>query len=229
MKRYYRFEIDIILGSIVATILLVLFGLTVPLIDFEVMDYNATLLITMGLLFFYLGFHEVLHGIAYHLTGVPKDKITYGALLEKGILYCLTKTDTSKKSALISVLTPFILIGVLTLIISIIFNMPILWLLSIFNLSGCSSDLLMFIYIIPIKDKNLKYRELDDGYSFVITTTADLTKKKNIGVKLKEVSETEIESMIPKDFKKIRVSKLSYVFSVVLIIIVIAGVISCLI
>lgn len=228
MKKYYRFEIDTIMGNVVAVILLVLFGLTASFIDFSTSEYMTTILLTMGLLFFYLGLHELLHGIAYYLTGVPKDKITFGALLEKGILYCLTKYDTSKKSILISLLTPFTIIGVITLIISIIINNPVLWLLSISNLSGCSSDLMMFFYILSIKDKDLKYRELDDGYSFVISTSVDLTKKKNIGVKLKEILDTECDSIIPKDYKKIRISKTSYVIMIMLIIITILGAVLCL-
>lgn len=228
MKKYYRFEIDTVVGNILAIVLLIIFSFTFYFINIDTIDY-IMLFITMGLLFFYLALHELLHGIAYNLTGVPKEKITYGVLLEKGILYCLTKYDTSKKSVLTSLLTPFTIIGVITLLISIIINNPVLWFLSVFNISGCASDISMFIYILSIKDKNLKYRELDDGYSFVITTTADLEKKKNIGIKLVEVIEEENDSIIPKDLKKFKISKLSCILSLCLFILVIVGFLLCLI
>lgn len=222
MKKYYRYEIDTIVGSVASVILLIIFASTIFLFNFtfEFKDIAIFYIILMC----YLALHELLHGIAYYLTGVNRKKITFGVALEKGVLYCLTKDDTTKKSILTSLLTPFTIIGIITYIISIIFNMPVLWLLSLFNISGCSSDLLMFIFIKRIKDKDLKYRELDDGLSFVITTNQDLSLKKYLGVKLISVSDSLTEDLKSHDNKKITVTKPSIIILLIMLVFIIGGI-----
>ena len=62
---------------------------------------------------------------------VTKNNITYGIALEKGVLYCMCKQPTSKKVIMTSLLFPFTIIGIFTLIIGTSLNSYYLVLLSI--------------------------------------------------------------------------------------------------
>ena len=216
MKKYYKFEIELVSASILSFVLLVLIFITPSM--FNQLDGNK-LVLAFLILLVWLMLHELLHGIAYFLTGTKLSNITYGIALEKGIFYCLTKQETSKKGVCISLLTPLFVIGIITYIISLIFNLPILWFLSIMNISGASADILMFIYISSIKGE-VKYKELDDPTSFALITDTDLTKKTPIGVKLKEVGEYPSKNLDIKDHRKLIISKPSYIMLLIYIIII---------
>ena len=95
----------------------------------------------------YLMLHEFLHGVGYFIGGCKSKNIQYGICLEKGIFYAMAYQELTKKNILISLQMPFTVIGVITYIIGIIFNIPVLVLLSIINISGAAMDLAMFIYI----------------------------------------------------------------------------------
>ena len=70
---------------------------------------------------------------------------------------CLCKQNISKKNILISLLFPFIFIGVITYVIGVLFNNSVLIWLSILNISGCSGDLMMFLGLLRLK--NFEYSE----------------------------------------------------------------------
>ena len=151
----------------------------------------------------YFALHEVLHSIGYVLNGADFKYITYGAHLEKGVFCCLCKQNVSKRCILISLLFPFFFIGVVTYIIGIVFNIPILILLSIMNIAGCSGDLIMFYSLSKLK--NYEYSEYDDPISFGLYTEEDLSKKKLPCLKYVGTKD-ELER---NDLKKISVSKTS--------------------
>ena len=93
--------------------------------------------------------------------------------------------------------------------------------LSIFNLSGCAGDLVMFAFISRLP-KDIEFSELDDSTSFAIYTDKDLSKCKPFGIKFVSVND-EVER---KDFEKVKVSKLS---KYVLIFIVLFAILSFLV
>lgn len=210
-KKYYLFEMET--GALNVVSLVLFFGLLVLTGNF-LQDQTIDIidLMAKSLLFMipYFVFHEILHSIAYVLHGADFKNITYGAHLEKGILCCLCKQNVTKSNILTSLLYPFIFIGVITYIIGIVFNIPVLILLSIMNISGCSGDLLMFYSLSRIK--NFEYSEYDNPTSFGLYTEEDLSNKKLPCLKYVGVKD-ELER---KDFKKVTISKTSIISFIII-------------
>ena len=123
--------------------------------------------------------------------------------------------ELTKKNILISLQMPFMLIGVITYVIGIVFNIPILTWLSILNIMGASMDLVMFFYILRIK--NVTYSESGEPDEFVLISNEDLSKRKSIFLKLKDVKDYKKEDYIFKDFKRIEISKASWIVILILI------------
>ena len=167
----------------------------------------------------YFILHEIFHAFSYILHGAKWEKITFGMELEKGVFYCLCKQHISRKNILNSLMFPLFYLGIVTYIISIIFNLPLLLILSILNISGAAGDIMYFIYMIKLK-KYIKFSELDDGISFAILADYDVSKVKHIGLDFVEKT-NKIEH---KDFKKIKVSKLSFAVIILCILFIVVGI-----
>ena len=71
----------------------------------------------------------------------------------------------------------------------------------------------MFIFIVKLP-KDIKYAEFDDPTAFAILSSEDLSDRHPFGLKYVE-SKTKLEQ---KDMKKLRISKMSIAFIVVLAI-----------
>ena len=212
-KKYYLFEMNAVGLNIISIVILVLmFMLTFAIIDsFRLNALDPAIMLL--LLIPYLCFHEVLHSIGYVLCGADFKRITYGAHIEKGVLCCLCKQNVNKRCIMVSLLFPFVFIGVVTYIIGIIINNPILILLSIFNISGCSGDLLMFFYFIPLK--NFEYAEYDNPIAFGLYSSDDLSKKKLFGLKYVG-TEDKLNQTVDKKVDISKVSIIYFVFTVLL-------------
>lgn len=202
----------VVMNLLSIVIFVVLFLIANSFIDILHLS-NLELAILIPLMLVWFITHELIHGVGYYITGVNSKNITYGAKLEKGVLYCLCTEKTSKKSILISLILPFLIIGVFTLILGIIFPNNILVYLSICNISGCSGDLIMFYHFLKIKDFN--YTEFANGISFSVYTDIPLQDKKLFGLKLVEVKDN-IKNDI-SNIKKVSISKLSYLIFAILI------------
>ena len=131
-KKYYLFEMDMLWLQIISTVLLIfMFFLTLHVYpNFNILDNDFA--IAFIFMIPYMILHELLHSMAYVANGAKFKNITYGVHLDKGILCCLCKQNITKKNILISLLTPFIIMGVLTYIIGILINSQVLVILSIF-------------------------------------------------------------------------------------------------
>ena len=205
-KKYYLFEMrGLWLQGLSIVILIFMFILTGILSDLVLMD-NKDLILVFVLIIPYLILHEFLHAFSYVLNGADYKNITFGVHLEKGIMCCLCKQNISKRNILISLLFPFIFIGVITYIIGLIIHNPVLVWLSIFNISGCSGDLMMFLALAKIK--NFEYSEYDNPMAFGIYADEDLSKDKFLG--LKYIG--SVCKLDRNDMKKISVSKISIIF-----------------
>ena len=213
-KEYYIFKIKLKALNILANAsFIVLFGVIYLLFPNIIIKFCILFLpITM----LYMALHEILHALGYLLYGAKFKKIIFGMELEKGVFYCLCKQDISRKNILNSVLFPLFYIGVLTLIIGIIFKLPLLTVLSLLNISGASADIMYFMFIIKL-DKNIKFSELDDGTSFAILSDKDVSKVKHIGLEYVG-KKTDIER---NDLKKLKVSKLSYIVLILCLLLLI--------
>lgn len=216
-KKYYIFKMNMTVLNIFSFVLLgIVIGIGILIYKDFWKEYTDNFF-KMGLFlvafFGYMILHELLHGLSYRLHGAKGKNITFGIHLEKNILCCLCKQDITKKNILISLLYPFFFIGIVIYVIGAIFKLPMLFLLSIFNLSGCIGDIVMFIFISRLP-KDIKFSEFDDPTSFAILSSEDLSNRKPFGLNFDRV-----DVALPKnDMKKLRVSKKSILFMIFLII-----------
>ena len=216
-RKYYIFKMDLTILNIFSFVLLgIAIGIGVLVYKGFWQDYTDNLFkmgIFLCVYFFYMVLHELLHAFSYRIHGAKSKNITFGVHLEKSILCCLCKQDISKKNICISLLYPFVFIGIITFIVGAIFKLPMLFLLSIFNIGGCIGDLIMFMFIVKLP-KDIKYAEFDDPTAFAILSSEDLSNRRPFGLKYVE-SKSNLEQ---KDMKKIRISKMSIAFIIVLAI-----------
>ena len=140
-NKYYIFKMNLTVLNIFSFVLLGIFiGIGILIYKDFWKEYTDNFF-KMGLFllayFGYMLLHELLHAFSYRIHGAKGKNITFGVHLEKSILCCLCKQDITKKNICISLLYPFFFIGIVTFIIGAIFKLPMLFLLSIFNLGGC--------------------------------------------------------------------------------------------
>lgn len=160
----------------------------------------------------YFILHEIFHSIAYVIHGADFKNITYGAHLEKGVLCCLCKQNILKKNIMISLIYPFVFLGIITLIIGLIFNIYPLIILSIMNISGCTGDFIMFYDLIRIP--NFEFSEYDNPIAFALESKEDLSKRKLLGLNYLGKT-TKIVRTIDK---KIDISKPTIIYILLFII-----------
>ena len=208
---YYTYGLDMVFLNILS---LVIFGVVWVLVVFiSGGDYlwngnqAAYLLLAM---IFWLGLHEVLHGIGFAIfPEVVKKNIVFGIALEKGVFYCMCKQKISRKVILTSLLFPVTFIGIVTLIWGMIVHSYYLVMLSILNIAGAVGDLVMIWYFLRV-DKDIIYLDLDDSTSFTVLSDKDLSCYHTCGIKLLE-SGVYHEDMKAHDMRKVVVSKQSFI------------------
>ncbi len=167
--------------------------------------------------------HEIIHGIAYRIGGADKNDIVFGASLENGVFYCKAKKYINKKCIMLSLLSPLVLIGIVTFIIGVIISNLWLIALSIINISGAAGDIVMFIFFLRQKD-NIEFRELGFSSPAVVKTSEDITKNKYIGVKnIREV--TDVSEVTEGEEKKVTISKGTWIFMAIVAVFMIIEVI----
>ena len=215
-KKYYIFEMNMTtlnVGCIILLMIMMIISIFIyPSFINDVIE-NVNFLFFFVLYFFYMILHEIFHSIAYVIYGSDYKKITYGVCLEKGVLCCLCKQNVDRRNILYSLMFPLFYIGIVTYIISLIFRMPLLFLLSIFNISGCIGDIIMFIFILRL-DKNIQFSEFDDPVGFAIYSDRDVSNLNHFGLGYIE-STNELKRCY---LKKIRVSKFSFIFLIILLL-----------
>lgn len=215
MKKAYSFQMKILPANILAIIIFVIaIAFTFPItpIFFE----GKELFVALILMFVWFILHELLHGIGFRLGGSKTENIRYGIALEKGILYTMCMEEISKKNILISLILPFIGLTIITYVIGVIITSKLLLFLSIINFMGASLDLVMFIYLLKIKE--FTYSETSEPDEFVIITKEDLTKKKSLFLKIIEEKKYNKKDYIFEKGKKITISKDSRIIFVILVL-----------
>lgn len=221
-KKAYVYKMNLVPANILGIVIFIILLAFSFLIKADMyVDMNFAILFLIMLL--YLALHEFLHGVGYLLGGTKRKNISYGIALEKGILYCMAYQELTKKNILISLQMPFMVIGVITYIIGYFFHIPVLLWLSIVNLIGASMDLMMFLYILRIKD--VVYSESGEPDQFVLISKEDLTKKKSIYFRIVDVKDYKASDYKFKDIKKIVISKQSYIVLGILILLCLISII----
>lgn len=222
-KKYYLFQMKMLpLNAISIILFLIMICITymwnIEFLNssfFTVYDSFGLLLILMII---FMVIHEILHSIAYVIYGGSFKNIVYGVYLEKGVFYCLCKQNINKLNILNSLFFPLFYIGVVTYVLGMIFEFPFLTWLSIFNITGCSGDIIMFMFMSKLS-KNIEFTEIDDPTSFAIYSEKDVSKSNHFGLKYIGCY-NEVEK---NDLKKITISKFSWIIlGLILILSIIA-------
>lgn len=226
MKKNYIFKIDITKLNIFCIVLYIIVGVFTLLVFpssvssiVELFDDIKFCFLFLPLTIFYSMLHELLHALGYIINGADYKKITFGMELEKGVFYCLCKQDITKRNILISLTFPLFFLGIFTYIISIMFNLPILLLLSLINIGGCIGDIMYFIFISRLPN-DVMFSELDDGTSFCIISRKNLDKYNHFGL----IYVGTQEKLPRKDFKRLKVSKLSLFMLILGVIALLMGI-----
>lgn len=215
MKKAYLFKMKLIPANLLAIAIFIIM-MTITYSCFGIYFSPLELEISMILIVFWFILHELFHGLGFYLTGVKRKNIKYGIALEKGILYTMALQEVSKKGILVSLQMPFMVIGVITYIIGVCFNLNILTFLSIANITGAALDIVMFFYIATIKD--IIYSETGKPDEFVLITKKDLQKQKHLFLEVKEVKEYKKQDYKFDIDKRITVSKRSLISAIVFIL-----------
>lgn len=213
-SKYYIFKMNTTILNVCSVILFIIILLITLFIRKDLLIQSLWIndyLMFIVEMILYTIMHEVLHSIGYVINGAQFKNIYYGAALEKGILYCLCKQRISKRNILISLMFPFVFIGILTYIFSLVFNLPRLLILSIINISGCTGDIIMFMFISKIK--NIEFSEFDSEDSFALYTKDDIGRS-SFGI---DYIETTDKLKIGNNHR-INVSRVSVVVFAVLMI-----------
>lgn len=213
--KYYKYKLNLGVGNIFASIILILL-LILLYITFDDYYFNLTynkILIMIG----YFVLHEILHYIGYLINKNVKGKdLCLGMCLEKGVMYCRCTNEINRTSVMISLLTPFTVIGIITLIISYIFDMPFLAFLSVSNTAGSYFDILMFIQMLKMP-KDIKFAEYDECDAYYIISNKDLTNIKTKGISLIETDRFNKIKLKSKDNKRIEISTFSLIIIIILV------------
>ena len=181
-KKYYLFKMNMNFLNLFSIVLMFAsFGIFYLIYRENTFGVFHSIYVPFILLYIpYLILHELFHSLGYVIYGANFKNITYGMHLEKGVLCCLCKQNIKKNNILYSLLFPFFFIGILTFIIGLIINSPLLIALSLANISGCSGDLIMFYHLFCLDD--FEFSEYDDPTSFGLCSKNDLSNRKMFGL-----------------------------------------------
>jgi hypothetical protein len=88
--------------------------------------------------------HEYVHAVSFWKIGkVSWESITISSQLSKGVLTCHTDKEMKVNAYRVSLLAPFIVLGLIPYIVSIILGIYWLAFFGIFMIAGCTGDFYM--------------------------------------------------------------------------------------
>ncbi len=212
MKKYYKFNLDMVWANVIATIVLVVSAVAFLFFD-RTYQMDINIIIYMVL---YLALHEVFHGIAFSIYAKDVKNIKYGAALEKGVFYAMCQERINKKAIIVSLLFPFIFLTVIALPIGVLIHSENLIILALINFSGATGDLFM-VNLIRKMPKDIEYIDYDNSVGCYLLSKEDLSKYKAIGLKYVESGKDE-DKLINKDIKRITISKWSVIILAILVV-----------
>lgn len=214
--KYYKYKMNIEVGNALSILLAIPLFIIYYLMFPTFYDYVSYLKFPLIILWFIL--HEIVHFFGYLINSEVKIKNLFlGICLEKGIFYCQCSQKVHKKTILISLMAPFTLIGVVTLIIAKIFNLPFLGLLSVLNMMGAIFDIIMTIQISRMPN-DVMFAEFDDPDAYYLMSKEDLTRYKTVGLEMIESGKLDDKKVNSKQNKRIMITKKSYILIILFVI-----------
>ena len=113
MKKYYKFELNMMVANVLALVLMMGVFLLYVFYKKEIsIGFSGLYLLVM---LFYFLLHEIFHGIGYSFFVKNRKSIKYGCILEKGVFYAMCQEKISKKGILVSLLFPLIFLTVIVI------------------------------------------------------------------------------------------------------------------
>lgn len=222
MKKYYKFELNIHVANILCLVLIIVpFILLMLTGNYDILfdpNMNNNIFFVSVILYFFL--HELCHGLGYFIFAKDKSNIKFGVVLEHGVLYAMCQENLNKKAILISLFLPIILLTVIPLPFAVIYKLNILLLNAILNFAGAIGDILQAILIIKCPS-DTEYLDYNNDVGCFLLSKSDLKKVRHFGFKLTEIGDCS-DKQIDKSIKRIYISKKSYVYIVVFILIMLA-------
>lgn len=144
----FLFAIPLLICIVLKVLLPNNYNLSLGLYDYLIVIIGCPLLFAM---------HEVIHAIAFFLAGVPIKYIRFGVIPKKFMLYCSVSQKVTPKAYSLSLIMPFIFLGIIPWALSMIFlNWKYSFLFAIL-ISGSCGDLMMLTEL--LKYKNVKFVE----------------------------------------------------------------------
>lgn len=222
-KKEYILEYDLVYVNILSIVIAVLVILLTILLGrlfpnvgnnlinvFSDVDFMFSYVIFFVVMILWMVLHEIIHSIGYQVMGAKKENIVFGAALEKGVFYCKCKEYIDKKCIMVSLLSPLVIIGILTYILGFIINSTWLIFLSIINIAGAAGDIMMFNFFRK-QNNDVEFKEMGYSSPFCLRTSDELVGKKFRGIKsIREV--TDPKETIEGPEKRITISKASWGF-----------------
>ena len=111
---------------------------------------------------------------------------------------------------------PLVCLSIIPFPISMYFHLDLLLILSIINFSGAIGDMLMTILILRAP-KDVEYIDYNNDIGAYLVSSKDMQNYNSFGFRLTEFG-PENSKEIDKSIKKIYISKSSYIFLVIFII-----------
>lgn len=216
-KNYYRFDMDIKLMNILASIFYIAFFIYI----FSNSYFNTfefDFLALMGL-FVYFGLHELCHGLGYALFAKDKKNIKFGAILEKGVFYAMCQEEINKKGIIVSLIFPILILTLIPLPFALYLKSSVLLFYAITNLIGAIGDILMIILIFKLP-KDITYIDFDNNIGAYFICDEDISSITSLGLKCAKTDSYE-EKLIDKSIPRIYISPSSKKYFIIFAVLII--------
>lgn len=222
-KKYYRFDMDLNIMNIIASILYILFFIYL-FGNKYFSTFNFTIL-TIIFLLLYFALHEICHGIGYAIFAKDKKNIKFGAILEKGVFYAMCQEEISRAGIIVSLIFPILILTLIPLPFALYYKNSLILFLSITNLIGAIGDILLINLVIKLP-RSITYIDYDNNIGAYFICDEDISNIKSLGLKCNDSNNHDL-SLINKDIKTIYISKTSQkIFIIICVILIILFIIN---
>lgn len=214
-KKYYKYELNMLVMNTLSILLLIVPIIIILLCGYSLnIDFNVFLEFVSLLAYFLI--HELFHALGYSLFAKDKKNIKIGIVLEKGVFYAMCQEKINKRGILVSLLMPLVFLSIIPFPISLYFHLDLLLILSIVNFSGAIGDMLMTLLIMRAP-KDVEYIDYNNDIGAYLVSSEDMSNHNSFGFRLTE-SGLEDSKEIDRSIKRFYISKKSYIFLVIFII-----------
>lgn len=222
-KNYYRFDMDMKVMNILASILYIAFYIYVFASSYIFSNsyFNTFEFDFLGLmgLFVYLVLHELCHGLGYALFAKDKKNIKFGAILEKGVFYAMCQEEINKKEIIVSLIFPVLILTLIPLPFALYLKSSVLLFYAITNLIGAIGDIFMIILIFKLP-KDITYIDFDNNIGAYFICDEDISSITSFGLNCAK-TDTYDEKLIDKSIPRVYISPSSKKYFLIFAILII--------